>query len=89
LGLPEEGVDHASGAGAFSASPTGVPVLSPEVVLLFKTKSPREKDECDFQNMREALDASRKQWLQDSLNACDPNHLWTRLLAGDGRNQVP
>src|SRR5690606_12379819 len=40
----------------------GLPVLAPEIVLLYKSKSPREKDESDLRSAWAACDARRRQW---------------------------
>jgi Aminoglycoside-2''-adenylyltransferase len=57
----------------------GVPILAPEIVLLFKAKSPRPKDEADFRDASEALDASRFAWLTGALETCHPGHPWTEI----------
>lgn len=54
----------------------GVAALSPEIVLLFKAKSPRAKDEADFHATRVAMSDSRRRWLRLALLTCDPNHRW-------------
>lgn len=58
----------------------GVAVLSPEIVLLFKAKSPRAKDEADFHAARIAMSEARRRWLRSALLTCDPNHPWVRVL---------
>jgi hypothetical protein len=45
----------------------GVPVLAPEIVLLYKSNCPEEYD-ADFQNTVDALSTSQRAWLKDSLN---------------------
>jgi hypothetical protein len=59
-----------------------VPVLAPEIVLLFKAKSPRVNDEQDFRAALPALDASRRRWLIEALERCHPGHRWMTALAG-------
>lgn len=54
--------------------------LCPEVVLLYKSKSPREKDEQDFQAVAGRLDAERREWLRNAIAACDAGHRWLRSL---------
>jgi Aminoglycoside-2''-adenylyltransferase len=65
---------------AISRSATGLPVLSPEIVLLFKAKLPRPKDDCDFQSSRMAMSRPQRQWLRDSIAACHPGHAWLELF---------
>src|SRR5439155_26556592 len=45
----------------------GVPVLAPEIVLLYKAKAPRPRDEKDFRNALARLKPSRRRWLRDAL----------------------
>ena len=52
----------------------GVPVLAPEVVLLFKAKLPRVKDDQDFAASLAELDGSRRHWLRAALQLCHPGH---------------
>jgi hypothetical protein len=59
---------------------SGIPVLCPAIVLQFKTKSPRPKDEADFRSARDALGRERRQWLGDALRLCQPDHPWTASL---------
>jgi hypothetical protein len=58
----------------------GVPVLCPAIVLLFKAKAPRPKDEADFRSVRGALGCERRHWLGDALRLCHPNHPWVDVL---------
>lgn len=58
----------------------GVDVLSPEIVLLFKAKLPRPKDEADYDVTLAAMSAERRQWLRSALQTCDPDHPWIRRL---------
>jgi hypothetical protein len=54
--------------------------LCPEVVLLYKSKNPRPKDEQDFQAVVKYLDAEQKEWLKGAIKVCDSKHLWLRSL---------
>lgn len=55
-------------------------VLAPEVQLLYKSRTPRPKDEADFLAVREYLDADRRQWLVRSLRLVSPSHHWLLAL---------
>lgn len=63
-------------------SEAGVPFLSPEIVLLYKSKNPRLKDEQDFAAVVARLDGEQKTWLRGALEVCDPGHEWLRDLEG-------
>lgn len=54
----------------------GIPFVQPEVVLLFKAKTPRPKDEQDFAVVLPRLDARRRSWLRDALALVRPGHPW-------------
>ena len=54
----------------------GIPYARPEVVLLFKAKASRSKDEVDFTTVLPHLDASRRGWLRDALALVHPGHPW-------------
>jgi hypothetical protein len=57
----------------------GVPVLAPEIALLYKSNCPEESD-ADFQNTVEALSAAQRTWLKDSLNKLYVQHPWAAKL---------
>ena len=61
-------------------SSASVKFLCPEIVLLYKSKNPRAKDEQDFQAVIEHLDAERKEWLKDAIKVSNPEHCWLRSL---------
>lgn len=61
-------------------SSAGVKFLCPEIVLLYKSKNPRAKDEQDFQAIIKQLDAERKEWLKYAIGACDSKHHWLLSL---------
>lgn len=63
-----------------STAESGINFLRPEVVLLYKSKNPREKDERDFQAAVEFLDLESKEWLKTSLSVCYSNHDWLENL---------
>jgi hypothetical protein len=61
-------------------SELGIPILRPEVVLLYKAKSPRLRDEEDFIALLPALGDAQAAWLGEALDRCHPGHTWrTRL----------
>jgi len=61
-----------------------IPYLSPELVLLFKSRNTsdheRTKDETDFKNALPQLDPERRAWLHWALMATAPNHPWIGQL---------
>ena len=64
------------------SSARGVPILVPEIVLLYKAHELTEKDEADFRSALPHLTPSRKAWLLGALDETTPNHPWTRRLRG-------
>jgi len=54
----------------------GVPVLAPEIVLLYKSKDPTPADELDFRVAVDRLEPARLGWLDSALRGVDPNHPW-------------
>ncbi len=58
----------------------GIPYVAPEILLLFKAKHLRSKDEIDFEQVIEQLDPSAKQWLKDALVTAHPGHRWIDRL---------
>ncbi|GAA3348023.1 hypothetical protein GCM10020358_64920 [Amorphoplanes nipponensis] len=59
----------------------GIPYLAPEVVLLFKAKAARDKDELDFAALLPDLSADRRAWLDAALALAHPRHPWRARLA--------
>jgi hypothetical protein len=57
-----------------------IPYGRPEIVLLFKAKHVREKDDRDFEAVLPRLDATRRQWLADAVGIVHPGHRWLRAL---------
>ena len=56
----------------------GISFLRPEVVLLYKSKNSRPKDEQDFESVAEHLDFESKKWLKNALAICYSEHAWLR-----------
>ena len=55
----------------------GIPYLSPEVVLLFKAKYCRPKDEGDYAALAPTLTPAERAWLDDALDMVHPGpHPW-------------
>ena len=67
---------------AILTSNVGDPILCPEIVLLYKSKAPRAKDEADFTMAHSALDAEQHSWLRAALQTCHPDHRWLVALSG-------
>ena len=59
---------------------SGIRFLRPEIVLLYKSKNPRAKDEQDFESVTKCLDAESKKWLGNALGICDSKHHWLQKL---------
>lgn len=59
---------------------SGVPFSRPEVVLLFKAKARRPKDEQDFARVLPMLDSGARAWLAESLELAHPDHAWLAAL---------
>jgi Acetyltransferase (GNAT) family len=62
-------------------TPDGLPYLRPELVLLFKAKHTRAKDEEDFAVVLPLLDAERRSWLADAVRLVHPGHRWLAELS--------
>jgi hypothetical protein len=65
-------------------TPDGVPYVRPEVVLLFKAKHAREKDEEDVDVVAPRLEREQRAWLCDALRRVHPAHAWLARLGTDG-----
>lgn len=60
---------------------SGMPCIRIEVQLLYKARSCRPKDTCDFQACLPQLPADAKQWLRDNLLLLYPTgHAWLKDL---------
>ena len=65
----------------FMRTEAGVPFLCPEVVLLYKSKSPRPADEADCRAAAGSLGPERRRWLRRALEATHPGHPWLGRIA--------
>ena len=68
-------------AWANGRSPSGIPYVAPQVVLLFKAKAARDKDEADFSRVAPRLPSEARIWLADSLQVIHPGHSWIDQLS--------
>lgn len=64
----------------YSYNKLGIPYLNPEIVLLFKAKNTREKDNQDFDFVINQLDDKKREWLSKNLKLTNPNHQWIDYL---------
>ncbi|MEB7784250.1 nucleotidyltransferase domain-containing protein [Mammaliicoccus sciuri] len=64
----------------YSYNDLGIPYLNPEIVLLFKSKNTRKKDNQDFECVINQLDYKKKEWLSNNLKLTNPNHNWNQYL---------
>jgi len=64
----------------------GIPILAPEVALLYKAKGSRPKDQADFAGAIGALGVEQRRWLMEALSACYPGHAWMASLDEIGGN---
>lgn len=58
----------------------GVPYLVPQIELLFKSKSPRPRDEADFTLTVRELPPAARRWLASAIRRTDPSHPWLKRL---------
>ncbi len=65
---------------AILTAPSGVRFLAPEVVLLFKSKSPRPHDERDFASVLPSLSSEQRIWLREALCLGNAQNKWLALL---------
>jgi hypothetical protein len=63
-----------------ATSTTGVPYLVPQIVLLFKAKGSRDKDQTDFASVLPLLDPTQMAWLAAALARVHPGHRWLSKL---------
>ncbi len=62
----------------------GTPYEAPEVVLLFKAKHARPKDEADLDTVLPLLDAAVLDWLHHALTQVHPDHPWAERVRAAG-----
>lgn len=59
----------------------GIPFLAPQIVLLFKAKAVRDKDEADFARVAPRLSPEARDWLAGGLRIIHPGHPWIDRLS--------
>ena len=67
-------------ADAIEIDPRGIPYLAPELVLLFKARARRTKDDADFGMTLPALTVEGTEWLRRALLTAHPGHEWISRL---------
>lgn len=58
----------------------GIPILNPAICLLYKSKTPRDKDEIDFKNVYGKLKNQQREWLKNAIMLIDKKHEWLSVL---------
>lgn len=61
-------------------APSGLPIIAPEIQLLYKAKGHRDKDEHDFRFACPRLSDEQRDWLRAALAANHPGDPWIALL---------
>lgn len=65
---------------SFTVAEDGFSRIAPEIQLLYKAKSPRPKDELDFDEVLPRLDDVRRAWLDEALATEHGTHPWQARL---------
>jgi hypothetical protein len=65
---------------AFIRAPSGLPILAPEIVLLYKSSSLEPDNWADFRAILSALDPARRAWLRAALARQAVPHPWLAEL---------
>jgi len=63
----------------------GIPVVVPEVQLLFKAKEGRPRDEADLASVLPELADDQRAWLADAIQLVHPDHPWVATISGGTR----
>jgi hypothetical protein len=63
-------------------SADGTPYLVPELILLYKAKRARTRDEEDLEAVGRLLDDRARGWLADAIAHVHPRHRWIDRLTG-------
>jgi len=67
-------------AEVWARSASGLPIVAPEIQLLYKAKHHLEKDEHDFQAALPRLSRQQCEWLKRSLEVVHPGDPWLAPL---------
>jgi hypothetical protein len=59
---------------------SGLPLLCPAIVLLYKAKHTRAVDERDFDAALASLSSGQRAWLRGALQVAQPGHAWLARL---------
>jgi hypothetical protein len=70
---------------AIFVSSIGVPVLAPEIQLLFKAKYNRQKDRLDFERAIGRFNEMQRKWLATALRQYHAGHSWMAVLGVGSR----
>ncbi|MDP8960555.1 MAG: amino acid transporter [Actinomycetota bacterium] len=76
----EEAIRRPVASLSSRASRPGMPVLAPDVQLLYKSKGMREKGAADFDTVLPYLAVAEREWLRRALLATRPDHEWIERL---------
>ena len=68
-------------AWASGRSAAGIPYVAPQIVLLFKAKATRDKDQADFALVAPRLSPEATAWLAAALRTIQPGHPWIDRLS--------
>jgi hypothetical protein len=63
-------------ADVIARTADGIPYARPEIVLLFKAKATRPKDDGDFAAVLPRLGSEARHWLVEALELVHPGHSW-------------
>ena len=65
----------------FLESKSGIPILAPEIVLLYKSKGELTATKAhDFEHAVGSLASMQRRWLKDALLLTNPSHPWVARL---------
>jgi hypothetical protein len=59
---------------------SGLPIMRPEIQLLYMARHAEPKNQADFATALPELDASARAWLRESLARVEPGHPWIAEL---------
>ena len=64
------------------SSALGVPILAPEIVVLYKSSQPEDSSAVtDFENVLPELSSQARTWLAAALSKVKSNHVWLKNLS--------